>query len=103
MALDRLKREHRGSIFWRVTGNAREARERRDQFGIVAEDTRMQARAFGVPVRSGSRLLLLAEMPSDWDAYAQPVDTSPVETMIERAGPADPPPPAPPGIMQRTR
>ncbi len=74
-----------------------------DQLGIVAEDSRMQARSFGVPVRNRSKLLLLAEVPAAWNTYQQPIGSPQPETMIERTGPVDPPPPPPPGVMQRMR
>ena len=72
-----------------------------DEIGIVAEDSKLQVRAFGVPIKSSSKLSLLAEVPSAWTEPAEGVGEPIIEPLIERSGPVDPPPAPPSGIMQR--
>ncbi len=72
-----------------------------DEIGIVAEDSKLQVRAFGVPVKFSSKLSLLAEVPSAWVEPSQAVGDPIIEPLIDRTGPIDQPPTPPSGIMQR--
>lgn len=74
-----------------------------DDFGIVAEDSKLQARVFGVPVKTSSRLALLAEKPANWREPSAAVGEPIIEPMTEQTEPLPEPERAPSGLMSPVR
>ncbi len=76
------------------------------EIGIVAEDSRLQVRVFGLPFKSDSRLSLLAERPAVWREPSAAIGEPIVQPLVEYDANEipqvqSPAQPQPTGVMRR--